>query len=467
MTEPFNKLGPADLEALSAVVGREQVLTGPDELDRYARDEMVRRLPYLAEAVVRPGSTEEVSRVLRLASTRRIPVTPRGAGTGLAGGVSPRYGGIVLSLERLTRILEIDADNFTASAGAGVSLKEFCEAVEARGLYFPLYPGERSATLGGNVATNAGGMRAVRHGVTRYHVLGLEAVLPGGEIIHTGGKFVKSSTGYDLSQLLAGSEGTLAVITAVTVRLSLPPGSQEVLWIPFRRLEDAIRAVPDILKGGVLPDGIEFMEHDIIDLVERYLGREAPLRGHAAYLMVILEAPGSDELLKVARSVSDVCRRHGAVDTWLPGSTHARRQLLEMREKFYPAVRGLDPVDIADVVVPRSRIAEFVGQVRQISLRHGIPVIAYGHAGDGNVHLHPHGGGMPRAEWERRAPALFKEIYRAGVALGGTISGEHGLGFDKKGYLPLAVSPEMLALMKSIKRAFDPQGILNPGKIFD
>lgn len=467
MAERFNRLTAADLDSLVEMVGRDQVLTGAEDLERYARDEMVRRLPYLPEVVVRPASTYQVAQVLGLASSRRIPVTPRGAGTGLAGGVSPRFGGIVLSTEKLARILEIDADSFTATAEAGVTLKEFCEAVEAKRLYFPLYPGERSATIGGNVATNAGGMRAVRYGVTRHHVLGLEAVMSGGEVIRTGGEYVKSSTGYDLTQLLAGSEGTLAVITAVTVRLALPPGGQEVLWIPFNRLEDAIGAVPDILRGGVLPDGIEFMENDIIELAELYLGRQAPLRGYAAYLMVIVEGSEGEESLRVASTVSEVCRQHRAVDIYLPGSAHARRQLLEMREKFYPAVRGLDPVDIADVVVPRSRIAEFVGQVKRIASRHGIPVIAYGHAGDGNVHLHPHGGGMPREEWDRRAPALFQEIYAAGVSLGGTISGEHGLGYDKKGYLPLAAAPEVLALMRGIKQAFDPLGILNPGKLFD
>jgi glycolate oxidase len=467
VTERFNPLDAADLAALAGIVGGGQVLTGAEDLEKYARDEMVRQLPYRAEAVVRPGSPEEVARVLQLASSRRLPVTPRGAGTGLAGGVVPRFGGIVLSLERLDRIREIDADNFSAISEAGVTLKDFCEAVEARGLFFPLYPGERSATLGGNVATNAGGMRAVRHGVTRHHLLGLEVVLAGGEIVRTGGAFVKSSTGYDLTQLMAGSEGTLAVITAVTLRLALPPGVQEALWIPFTRLEDAIGAVPDILRSGVLPDGIEFMERDIIDLVEHYLGREAPLRGHAAYLLVLVEGPDHEATTGLAQTVSEVCRRHGAVDTYLPGSAHARRSLLELREKFYPAVRGLAPVDIADVVVPRSRIAEFVGQARQIAARHHIPVIIYGHAGDGNVHLHPHGEGMPHAEWEKRIPDLFKDLYLAGLALGGTISGEHGLGYDKKGYLPLAATPAALALMRGIKRAFDPLGILNPGKIFD
>jgi glycolate oxidase len=321
-----------------------------------------------------------------------------------------------------------------------------------------------SATIGGNVATNAGGMRAVKYGVTRDFVLGLEAVLPTGEIINTGGKYVKSSTGYDLTQLLTGSEGTLAVISQVTLQLITPPGSREILLIPFNSLSEAIRCVPVILKERILPVSIEFMEADILKLVKDYTGKEFPIPGYPAYLMLMIECENYDEFGIISERISEICLKNGAVDTYVPGSESAKRRLLETREKFYPTMQHRGMLDLSDVVVPRSKIADFVEEVKRISERYGIPVVGYGHAGDGNVHLHPLG---PHPASEEVIQALLTEIYQAGVALGGTISGEHGIGADKLKYMPLAVSPEKLALMKRLKGAFDPHNILNPGKVIE
>ncbi len=450
--------------SLTDIVGDKNILTG-DERENYSRDEMPRAKPFLPEVVVKPESTDSVARVLKLANEHNIPITPRGGGTGLSGGAVPIYGGIVLSLEMMNRILEIDKDNFVATVEPGVTLSDFYQAVEEQGLYYPLYPGETSATIGGNVATNAGGMRAVKYGVTRHSVLGLEAVLPDGEIIQTGGKFVKCSTGYDLTQLLVGSEGTLAVVTKVILKLITPPGRREILFIPFHNLYDAIRSVPDIFKQRILPVGIEFMERDIINMVEQYTGKEIPLHDYEAFLLIIVEADSEEEIHHIATHIGEVCLNHGAVDVFIPGSERAKRNLLEAREKFYSVIGHFGMLDIADVVVPRSRIAEFVERAKGIASKYEIPLLVYGHAGDGNVHLHPI---KQRAgDCEEMVKQLLTEIYEVGISLGGTISGEHGLGFAKKAYLPMASDKNKMDLMKRVKRAFDPNNILNPGKIFD
>jgi len=449
---------------LTEIVGAKNVLTG-DERENYSRDETAKLKPVLPDVVVKPKDTGSVAKILKLANERNIPVTPRGGGTGLSGGAVPIYGGIVLSLERMNRILEIDEDNFVATIEPGVTLSDLYQAVGEHGLYYPLYPGEMSATIGGNVATNAGGMRAVKYGVTRHFVLGLEAVLANGETIQTGGKFVKCSTGYDLTQLIIGSEGTLALITKIMLKLIAPPGRREILFIPFNNLHDAIKSVPDILKERILPVGIEFMERDIINMVEQYTGKEIPLHGYQAFLMIIVEAENEDEFYRISSRIGEICLNHGAVDVFIPGSERAKRNLLELREKFYSVIMHFGMPDIIDVVVPRSRIAEFVEKVKGIASEYGIPLVAYGHAGDGNVHLHPMDQGTDKCGGKIKE--LLNKIYEVGVSLGGTISGEHGLGFVKKGYLPMAADTNKMELMKRVKRAFDPNNIMNPGKVFN
>ena len=460
----YGKVTNAILALLTEIVGAKNVLTG-DERENYSRDETLGLKPVLPEVVVKPGDAESVARIFKLANDRKIPVTPRGGGTGISGGAVPVYGGIVLSLDRMNRILEIDKDNFVATVEPGVILSDFYQAVEGHGLYYPLYPGETSATIGGNVATNAGGMRAVKYGVTRHFVLGLEAVLPTGEIINTGGKFVKCSTGYDLTQLITGSEGTLAVVTKIMLRLIPPRGRQEILFIPFHSLHEAIKSVPDILKEGILPVGIEFMERDIISMVEQYTGKEIPLHDYEAFLMIIVDADSEDEIHRIASNIGEICLNNGAVDVFVPGSERAKRKLLESREKFYSVISHFGMSAIADVVVPRSKVADFVEKVKEISGEYGMPIVAYGHAGDGNVHLHPMSQEMGKSE--EKVKELLTKIYEVGVSLGGTISGEHGLGLVKKGYLPMAFDRNKIDLMKRIKQAFDPNNIMNPGKVLD
>lgn len=467
MKHKYRRVTPEIATELTTIVGRDNVSTSKSDIEGYSRDETPLAQPHVPQVIVRPTNAASIARLLAFASGRRIPVTPRGAGTGLSGGCTPICGGIVLSLERMNRIMEIDKDNFVAIVEAGVTLSELQSQVEPQGLSYPLYPGEMTATIGGNVATNAGGMNAVKYGVTRHHVLGLEAVLPDGEIIKSGGKFVKCSTGYDLTQLIIGSEGTLAVVTKVMLKLTTRAAKRELALIPFANLQGAINAVPQILRLQMVPTGIEFMEKSVIRIVEKHLNKELPYHDYEAFLMIIMEAESESEIYDYFSTVERICKQHGAIDIMIPGTQRAKRELLGAREKFYPAMRGFAPMEIVDVVVPRSEIARFVARVREISEEHKIPVIAYGHAGDGNVHLHPICINMDKEEWRRKLPHLLGDIYRTGVSFGGAISGEHGIGFDKKPYLPIQLDDAYLNILKAVKKAFDPNNILNPGKIFD
>jgi len=458
----YGSVTPEVVRLLAGIAGEANVLTGETRTD-YAHDEAPNFPPVLPDVVVKPPDTASVAAVLRMADERRIPVTPRGAGTGLSGGAVPTLGGIVLSLERMNRVIEIDAANFVATVEPGVVLGDLHKAVEAQGLYYPLYPGELTASIGGNVATNAGGMRAVRYGVTRNFVLGLEAVLPGGEVIETGGKYFKCSTGYDLTQLIAGSEGTLAVITRILLRLIAPPGRRDIVLVPFDSLQRAIDVVPKVLREGILPVGIEFIDKDVAGLVDRYRGKEIPLRGFEAFLMIILEAESDEAMQAQAARLGDICLEHGAIDVLVATGDRAR-DMMDFREKAWPAIAHAGNAELIDVVVPRSRIADLVRQVMDASRQRGITMYTVGHAGDGNIHFAPLVPDAPDAK--QRVKGLFREVYRLGVAMGGTISGEHGIGGAKREYLDIAVPAAKLALMRRLKAAFDPRGIMNPGKVF-
>ncbi len=467
MKSKYGRITGEIIKEIKSIAGNRNVFTDKDEIEDYSFDETPLIKPCAPHVVVKPLDTRTIAKLLDFANKKRIPVTPRGAGTGLSGGCVPIYGGILLSMERMNRILEVDRDNFVAVVEAGVTLSDLRDEVERQGLYYPLYPGEMTATIGGNVATNAGGMSAVRYGVTRHHVLGLEAVLPGGEIIKTGGKFVKCSTGYDLTQLITGSEGTLAVVTKIILKLTTKLARREVLFVPFVNLQSAIDAVPAILKLEMVPVGIEFMEKSIIGIVEEYLGREMPYHQYEAFLMIIMEGESEDDIYQYFAKVEEICKQHGAIEAMIPGSERAKRKLLDAREKFGHAIKRFAPREVIDVVVPRSEIARFVRRVKEISKKYNVPVIAFGHAGDGNVHLSPICVNMSRQEWDRKLPQLMSAIYHAGVSFGGAISGEHGIGFRKKAYASIQMDDALLNIMKSVKRTFDPNNILNPGKIFD
>jgi glycolate oxidase len=453
------------VDRLRAIVGSENVLVGNDINEEYAHDESLTVKHCLPSVVVKPRSAEEVASILRLANEKRIPVTPRGGGTGLCGGCIASLEGILLSLERMNNVLEIDEENHVAVVEAGVVLSDLYKAVEAHGLCYPIYPGEESATIGGNVATNAGGMMAVKYGVTRHFVLGLEAVLPTGEIIQTGGKYVKASTGYDLTQLIIGSEGTLAVVTKIILRLVPRPKARITLFVAFKDLRDGVKTVPSILKSGRTPLIIEFMDKFGLGGMENYTGIKVPIservRNEAeAFLLIVLEGESQEVVYRDAELVSDVCMKNGAIDVLAPSTERAGRDLLELREKSFYAARDAGATYLVDVVVPRSEIPKFMELVKEISTKYATTITGAGHAGDGNIHL------AILEQDQNKLSSILKEIYATGKALGGTISAEHGIGLEKKELFLELEDKAKIELMKRIKRAFDPNNILNPGKIF-
>ncbi len=463
----YKKIDDRDLDELKQIVGRANVLVSEEDREPYSHDEVV-GLSAFPEAVVKPSTAQQIARIMQLACREKIPVTPRGAGTGLSGGAVPLAGGIVLSLEKMNRILEIDTHNLMAVVEPGVITGDLHRAVEAEGLFYPPDPASLdSCSIGGNIAENSGGPRAVKYGVTSDYVCGLEAVLPTGDIVSAGGKLVKNVTGYNLVQLLVGSEGTLAVVTRIILRLLPLPAARVDLLVPFSDIGTAAETVAEIIRSRLVPTTIEFMERDSIEACEKLLDKKLPFSGAAAHLLIQLDGNERDQVEADAERVGAICLTKGAVDLLVAQDRPTRERLWSARRQLLDAVRNQSPViHMEDVVVPRSEIPVLLAGVRNIAEKHAVRIISYGHAGDGNVHVNVLKESLDDEAWGSIVPLVDQDIYALALSLGGMISGEHGIGATRKEHLAAALDPPQVDVMRRVRAAFDPEGILNPGKIF-
>jgi glycolate oxidase len=457
---------------LVEIVGAANVVTEADARESYARDEThIADGVALPEAVVKPSTPEEVAAVVRLANERRFPVTPRGAGSGLSGGAMPVCGGVVLAMERMNRIIEIDADNMIAVVEPGVVTNEINERVSDLGLFFAGYPMSlQTCFIGGNVAENAGGGRAIKYGVTERYVMGLEFVTPTGEIVTFGGKRVKDVSGYNIRAFMVGSEGTLGIVTKIWLRLLPMPRYAVALLALFPDMVSAISVVPRIMSdSGVIPTAVEFMDRISVELSCRYLNEHLPWEQAGAMLLIEVDGPDEGALEQDYDAVGNICHDHGALEVFVADNHTTRERLWNIRRNMGEALfLYTRRHSIEDVVVPPAAIPAFIAAAEQAADRYGLRLVAHGHAGDGNVHSNiflPPGG--TEGEWEEKLPRIQDDLYRVAHDLGGTISGEHGIGCKRKDVLPRFMTGAELDYMRRIKRALDPNNILNPGKVVD
>lgn len=418
------------------------------------------------DIVVQVLSAEEVSKVMKYAYENNIPVTPRGSGTGLVGAAVPVCKGIVIDMSRMNRILELDEENLTVTVEPGVLLMELSKFVEEHDMFYPPDPGEKTATIGGNINTNAGGMRAVKYGVTRDFVRGLEVVLPNGDIVEFGGKVVKNSSGYSMKDLIVGSEGTLGIVTKAILKLLPLPKKAISLLIPFPTLEQAIRTVPLIIKSKTIPTAIEFMQRETIIDAEEFLGKKFPDNQSDAYLLLKFDGNSAEEIQASFDKVADICLEQGALDILFADTDERNDSIWKARGAFLEAIKASTTLmDEVDVVVPRNKVSEMVEFSHQLQDKIGIRIKSFGHAGDGNLHIYVLKDNLTEEEWKKRLNLAMDEMYKKARELNGQVSGEHGIGYAKKPYLNQSLAPEILEIMRGIKKAFDPKGILNPGKV--
>jgi glycolate oxidase len=453
------------LERLASIVGNEHVRTDAEAREMYSVDALKRGHP--PDVVVTPNGVDQVAAVVRACADHRVPIVPRGGGTGYTGGAVPVRGGLVLSMERMNRILEIDEQNLVAVVEPNVVTAALQDAVERVGLFYPPDPASlKQSVIGGNVAECAGGPRAFKYGTTKQYVLGLEAVLPTGEIVETGGKVVKNVVGYDLTHLLVGSEGTLAVITKIVLRLVPKPPVQSTLRATFPDVHGAVDAVANIIRARVVPAAVELIDGDSLEAVARYLNvRSLAPEGTGAVLL--LEVDGLAEAVdEEARRVEAACREAGATEIRRARDEAERQELWRVRRELSLSLKTITPVKFNhDVVVPKGRIPALFDLVDRLKRDYRLRIPCFGHAGDGNIHVNIMV--TPGDDDEtRRAHEAERLLFEGVVALEGSISGEHGIGFAKARYLPIELSADEIALMRRVKQAFDPHGILNPGKIF-
>ncbi len=464
----FNTVTPSIIDSLKKIAGNEFVFSDNETLNNYSHDE-TEDLRFMPHVVVKPRTAEEISAILILCNKENIPLTPRGAGTGLSGGALPVCGGILLSMERFNKILKIDERNLQATVEPGVINQVFQETVAEKGLFYPPDPASKgSCFLGGNVAERAGGPKAVKYGVTKDYVLNLEVVLPTGEIIWTGANVLKNSTGYNLTQLITGSEGTLGIITKIVFRLIPYPKHNLLMLVPFYSAMEACAAVSAIFRAGIIPSAMEFMERDAIDWALKHVdGISLQVKDEVqAHLLIEVDGNDVEVLMKDCERISEVLQNYKTDEVLFADTAEQKNSLWKMRRSVAEAVKSHSVYKEEDTVVPRAELPELLAGVKAIGKKYGFRSVCYGHAGDGNLHVNIIKGEMSDEDWKNKLPKGIREIFQLCVKLGGTLSGEHGIGWVQKEYMDIAFPKISRTLQKQIKSVFDPKGILNPNKIW-
>ena len=423
---------------------------------------------FVPQAVLEPANTEQVSRIMQICTREQIPVTVRGGGSGLAGGALPTHGGLVISMRRFDQILHVDAQNFQVTVEPGVITETLQNTMKDQGLFYPPDPSSRGwSFIGGNVSTNAGGPKAVKYGVVRDHVLNLQVVLPSGEVIWTGANTLKNSTGYNLTQLMVGSEGTLGIVTRIVLKLQPYPTQNLLMLVPFQSAESACAAVAAIFQAGVTPSGLEFMERNAIDWAVRYVGETpVPIRAEdGAHLLIEVDGFHMDSLVADCETITTVLEQFNCGEIFFADDDTTKTALWKLRRNVAHAVKHNSIYKEEDTVVPRAELPHLLKKVKEVGARYGFESVCYGHAGDGNLHVNILRGELSETAWEDEVPKGIREIFQFVKSVGGTISGEHGIGLVQRPYLDIVFSEVELRLMREIKRVFDPLGILNPGKV--
>jgi glycolate oxidase len=464
---PFQKITADILTSFKAIAGDEYVITAHAELEKYSHDE-TEDLHYYPEVVVKPNTPQQVSELLKVCNENSIPVTPRGAGTGLSGGALPILGGLLISMERFNNILKIDEDNLQATVEPGVVTEVFMDAVAEKSLLYPVDPASKgSCFIGGNVSHGSGGPRVVKYGTIREYILNLEVVLPNGEIIWTGANTLKYAAGYNLTQLFIGSEGTLGIVTKIVTKLIPAPTLDILLLASFTTNEAACGAVSAIFKEGIIPSALEFMERRGVEWVIEHDSIAFQLvDGIGAFLLIEVDGTNQDVIFDACEKINTVLEAYGCKDVLLADTSAQKEELWKLRRTMGVSVKSNSVYKEEDTVVPRAALPQLINGIKEIGGRYGFESVCYGHAGDGNLHVNIIKGNMSDEDWNHKLKDGIREIFELTIALGGTLSGEHGIGVVQKEFMPLKYSEIHLGLMRGIKSVFDPMGIMNPGKIF-
>lgn len=461
----YKKIDSKDVEFLKSIAGEENVLYGEEISEDYSHDELGGISNY-PDVLVRVHATEEVSKIMKYAYENTIPVVARGSGTGLVGASVPLQGGIMIETTEMNHILELDEENLTLTLEPGVLLMEISKFVEEHDLFYPPDPGEKSATIGGNISTNAGGMRAVKYGVTRDYVRGLEVVLPNGNVLELGGKVVKNSSGYSLKDLIIGSEGTLGIVTKAILKLLPLPKKAISLLIPFKDIDSAIEMVPKIIKSKAVPTAIEFMQREVILAAEEFLGKKFPDNSSDAYLLLTFDGNSAAQVEADYATVADLCLNSGALDVFIVDTDERKESVWSARGAFLEAIKAsTSEIDECDVVVPRNQVANFIKYTHELEKEFNVRIPSFGHAGDGNLHVYICRDDMDEETWKKKLNEVFDCMYKKSEELRGLVSGEHGIGYAKREYMFHQYGDQYMSIMKGIKATFDTKNILNPGKV--